>query len=167
MRLQEKMAKKDITHAPELSQAAVRRKSVLPKSGRGAELSGNLEPTMARLAIRTPYVASETIMTKGVGLNWIIFASVLTLALQVTDTGKDRFSPSAETGNTETSSSRRRLAQLSINALPDHEAGTTKLSTIYKAEKASTPLSEDIADISTQKARLGRRRSSLFKPTDV
>ena len=69
MRLQEKMAKKDITHAPELSQAAVRRKSVLPKSGRGAELSGNLEPTMARLAIRTPYVASETIMTKGVGLN--------------------------------------------------------------------------------------------------
>lgn len=69
MRLQEKMAKKDIAQTPELSQAAVRRKSVLPKSGRGAEVTGsNLEPTMARLAIRTSYVASETVVTKGVGL---------------------------------------------------------------------------------------------------
>ena len=62
------MAKKDILQTPELSQAAVRRKCVLPKSGRGAEVIGrNLEPTMARLAIRTPYVASETVLTKGVG----------------------------------------------------------------------------------------------------
>jgi hypothetical protein len=34
MRLQEKLARKEIAHQVELTQAAVRRKSVLPKSGR-------------------------------------------------------------------------------------------------------------------------------------
>lgn len=91
------------------------------------------------------------------------------------DTGKDRLSPSAETGNAETTSSRRRLGQLSINALPDHDArdtlhaglGPAVQSSNNNGDKAKALVSENIVDIATQKARLGRRRSSLFKPTDM
>lgn len=66
MRLQEKMAKKDVGQATELMQAAVRRKSVLPKSGRGDDVAGSLEP-IARTVSRTSYVALDTATTKGVG----------------------------------------------------------------------------------------------------
>lgn len=69
----------------------------------------------------------------------------------------------------ETTSSRRRLAQLSINALPDNEVREIpKLETtaIKSTTDRMDPTTTDATDLA-QKARLGRRRSSLFRPPDV
>lgn len=174
MRLQEKLAKKEVGQATELLQAAVRRKSVLPKSGRGDDVASTLEPPVPRTTARTLYIAAET-LTREVCRIGSHHARYLTTSLQSSDYTKDRPTTAPETANTETTSSRRRLAQLSINALPDLEAreslltGTTTAmkSTNYIAEKARALVQDDVSDVATQKARLGRRRSSLFKPTDV
>jgi hypothetical protein len=173
MRLQEKLAKKEVGQATELMQAAVRRKSVLPKSGRGDDVASSLEPPVPRTAVRTSYVAETSMKEVGQSRNY--HAPFLTISLQTPDYTKDRPTTATDTANTETTSSRRRLAQLSINALPDHEArqslltgtSTTIKSTSYIADKARALEQDDVSDIATQKARLGRRRSSLFKPTDV
>lgn len=69
MRLQEKLAKKEGVEPTELIQAAVRRKSVLPKSGRGDDfenVSAKTESAVARGASKVFYPAGETQLTKGV-----------------------------------------------------------------------------------------------------
>jgi hypothetical protein len=73
MRLQEKLARKESGgERPELVQAAVRRKSVLPKSGRGDDLgavSAKVESTVARVASKSMYASGVAQTTKEVCLS--------------------------------------------------------------------------------------------------
>lgn len=69
MRLQEKLAKKEGGDRPELLQAAVRRKSVLPKSGRGDDfenVSAKVESTVTRVAAKAIYGTAEVQTTNEV-----------------------------------------------------------------------------------------------------
>jgi hypothetical protein len=69
MRLQEKLAKKEGGDRPELVQAAVRRKSVLPKSGRGDDfenVSVKVESTVTRVASKALYGTGEAQATNEV-----------------------------------------------------------------------------------------------------
>lgn len=81
--------------------------------------------------------------------------------------------PTSEAGASaaEPTSSRRRLAQLSINALPGSEGrGITRMESVAiksTIDRTDIPETVDAIDAVTQKAKLGRRRSSLFRPTDV
>jgi hypothetical protein len=71
MRLQEKLARKEGGERPELVQAAVRRKSVLPKSGRGDDVgavSAKVETTVARVASKSMYGSGVAQTTKEVCL---------------------------------------------------------------------------------------------------
>lgn len=71
MRLQEKLARKEGAERPELVQAAVRRKSVLPKSGKGNDLgSGPAKAgsTVARVVAKPMYGASEPQISNAVSL---------------------------------------------------------------------------------------------------
>lgn len=71
MRLQEKLARKEGAERPELVQAAVRRKSVLPKSGKGNDLgSGPAKAgsTVARVVAKPMYGASDPQISNAVSL---------------------------------------------------------------------------------------------------
>lgn len=97
---------------------------------------------------------------------------VLTTLSQAGNLGKAP-TPTSEAGASaaETTSSRRRLAQLSINALPAAEdRGVTRTESVgikSTNDHADIPTTADALDAVTQKAKLGRRRSSLFRPTDI
>ncbi|KAJ9102272.1 hypothetical protein QFC19_004820 [Naganishia cerealis] len=162
MRLQEKMARKEIAHQVELTQAAVRRKSVLPKSGRdGIPVRNSGKVTsLASEKRATPMYSegSDGIATK----KEIILEETINPAAQ------------AEFTNLESTSSRRRLAQLSINTVSPGEERVHAARQITESKTAggwkdSEPKAgdENATDSSTQKARLGRRRSSLFRPSEM
>lgn len=149
MRLQEKMARKEIAHQVELTQAAVRRKSVLPKSGRDG------------MPVRQPVkVTSLDIQTRAIPKD-IKYQEEMQPTAQ------------AESSNLESTSSRRRLAQLSINTVPVEDrfniAREMRDSKITEGGMDGAPRlgEENAADSVAQKAKLGRRRSSLFRASDI
>ncbi|KAJ9109024.1 hypothetical protein QFC21_000350 [Naganishia friedmannii] len=184
MRLQEKLARNEIAHQVELTQTAVRRKSVLPKSGRdGIPVRDSGKVALLASRNRTVPVyngvsnrgAEKEVCPKDTLIRLCVLC--LTRGDMVKDIKhQEEINSTAqfEATNVESTSSRRRLAQLSINTVPISEERTVAAMEMVERKIAvggmdCAPIlgEENAADSVTLKAKLGRRRSSLFKPTDM
>ncbi|KAJ9125367.1 hypothetical protein QFC22_000327 [Naganishia vaughanmartiniae] len=155
MRLQEKLARKEIAHQVQLTQAAVRRKSVLPKSGREG------------IPVRD---SGKVALLAGQSRTIPVYNGVS----EVKHHEENESTTQNEATILESTSSRRRLAQLSINNVPMSEDRANTAREMMESKIAmggtySAPRlgEENAADSVAQKAKLGRRRSSLFRPTDI